>query len=182
MEKSWNDYDYDNNWDWNDNSYEDAANYIGGINGSHLTIGHIRQSESLPCKHKHKSPPGKKASHTQHHGTTTVKAFNNSYKRTQHNCTSTKQQQHKSKDKRILMTTSHTTSCTPKLHHVLQLQVIPPPADRPRSIYTCLPKDAPDLSLRPCGESVPQLCTVSNKKIPVYGVKYVPTSRTSSES
>ena len=26
------------------------------------------------------------------------------------------------------------------LHHVLQLQVIPPPADRLRSIYTCLPE------------------------------------------
>ena len=38
MEENWNDYDYDNSWDWNDNSYEDTANYIGGINESHLTI------------------------------------------------------------------------------------------------------------------------------------------------
>ena len=29
---------------------------------------------------------------------------------------------------------------------------------------------APDLPLRPCGESVPQLYTVTNKKIPVYGI------------
>ena len=37
------------------------------------------------------------------------------------------------------------------------------------------PKDyAPDLPLRPCGESVPQLYTVPNKKIAVYGMKYVP--------
>ena len=37
------------------------------------------------------------------------------------------------------------------------------------------PKDyAPDLPLRRCGELVPQLYTVTNKKIPVYGIKYVP--------
>ena len=37
------------------------------------------------------------------------------------------------------------------------------------------PKDyAPDPPLRPCGESVPQLYTVTSKKIPVYGIKYVP--------
>ena len=35
MEKNWNHYDYD-----------DTANYIGGINESHLTIGHIRQAKS----------------------------------------------------------------------------------------------------------------------------------------
>ena len=73
----------------NDNSYEDTANYIGGINESHLTIGHIRQAKSLPHKHKSKSPLGKHATHIQHHGTTTAKAFNNSCKRTEHDCTST---------------------------------------------------------------------------------------------
>ena len=42
------------------------------------------------------------------------------------------------------------------------------------STHVC-PKDyAPDLPLRPCGESVPQLYTVTSKKIPVYGIKYVP--------
>ena len=38
MEENWNDYDHDNSWDWNDNSYEDTANYIGGINESHLPL------------------------------------------------------------------------------------------------------------------------------------------------
>ena len=64
MEDSWNNYDYDNNWGWNDNGYEDTANYIGGINKSHLTIGHIRQAKSLSHKHKSKSLLGKKATYT----------------------------------------------------------------------------------------------------------------------
>ena len=63
-EENWNDYDYDKSWDWNDNSYEDTANYIGGINKSHLTIGHIRQAKSLLYKHKSKSLLGKKTTHT----------------------------------------------------------------------------------------------------------------------
>ena len=51
-------------------------------------------------------------------------------------------------------------------HHLL--------IDSGASTHVC-PKDyAPDLPLRPCGESVPQLYTVTNKKIPVYGIKYVP--------
>ena len=42
--------------------------------------------------------------------------------------------------------------------------------DSGASTHVC-PKDyAPDLPLRPCGESVPQLYTVTNKKIPVYDV------------
>ena len=46
--------------------------------------------------------------------------------------------------------------------------------DSGASTHVC-PKDfAPNLPLRPCGESVPQLYTVTNKKIPVYGIKYVP--------
>ena len=88
MEENWNDYDYDNSWDWNDNSYEDTANYIRGINESHLTIGHIRQAKSRLHKHKSKSLLGKKQ-HTQHHGTTTARAFNSSYKKTPHSYTST---------------------------------------------------------------------------------------------
>ena len=68
-EENWNDYDYDNSSDWNDNSYEDTANYIGGINESHLIIGHIRQAKSR--------------------GTTTARAFNNSYKKTPQSYTST---------------------------------------------------------------------------------------------
>ena len=64
MEENWNDYDYDNSWDWNDNSYEDTANYIGGINESHLTIGHIRQANSRLHKHKSKSLLGKRTTHT----------------------------------------------------------------------------------------------------------------------
>ena len=63
MEENWNDYNYDNSWDWNDNSYEDTANYIGGINGSHLTIGHIRQAKSMLHKRKFKSLLGKKTTH-----------------------------------------------------------------------------------------------------------------------
>ena len=51
-------------------------------------------------------------------------------------------------------------------HHLL--------IDSGASTHVC-PKDyAPDLPLRPCGEPVPQLYTVTNKKIPVYGIKYVP--------
>ena len=72
MEENWNGYDYDNSWDWNDNSYEDTANYIGGINESHLTIGHLAREQN-----------------TQHHGTTTARAFNNSYKKTTHSHTLT---------------------------------------------------------------------------------------------
>ena len=119
MEENWNDYDYDNSWDWNDNSYEDTANYIGGINESHLTTGHIRQAKSLLHKHKVKSLLGKKTAHTQHHGTTTARAFNNSPKRTQHNCASTWQQQHNSKETRRLRTPSHTTSCAPTSSHTI---------------------------------------------------------------
>ena len=89
MEENWNDYDYDTSWDWNDSSYEDTANYIGGINESHLTIGHIRQAKSLLHKHKSKSLLGKKTTHTQHHGTTPARPFNNSSKKTLHSYTST---------------------------------------------------------------------------------------------
>ena len=51
-------------------------------------------------------------------------------------------------------------------HHLL--------IDSAASTHVC-PKDyAPDLPLRPCEQPVPQLYTVTNKKIPVYGIKYVP--------
>ena len=46
--------------------------------------------------------------------------------------------------------------------------------DSGASTHVCLKDYAPDLPLRPCGESVPKLYTVTNKKIPVYGIKYVP--------
>ena len=110
--------------------------------------------------------------HTQHHGTTTARAFNNCSKKTPRSYTSTWQQQHNSKGTRRLRTLAHTT-------HVLQVQVIPPPPahlliDSGASTHVC-PKDyVPDLPLQPCGESVPQLYTVTNKKIPVYGIKCVP--------
>ena len=84
MEENWNDYDYDN-----DNSYDDTANYMGGINESHLAMGHIRQANSRLHKHKSKSLLGKRPTHTQHHGTTTARAFNNSYKKTTHSHTLT---------------------------------------------------------------------------------------------
>ena len=51
-------------------------------------------------------------------------------------------------------------------HHLL--------IDSGTSTRAC-PKDyAPDLPLRPCGESVPQQLYTVTKKIPVYGIKYVP--------
>ena len=77
IDESWNDYDNHNNWDWNDNSYEDAANYIRGIN---------EPTSDKQSHHRTSTNPNRL---TQHHGTTTAKAVNNSYKRTQHNCTST---------------------------------------------------------------------------------------------
>ena len=46
--------------------------------------------------------------------------------------------------------------------------------DSGASTHVCPNDYVPDLPLRPCGESVPQLYTVTNKKILVYGVKYVP--------
>ena len=96
----------------------------------------------------------------QHHGMTTASITNNTYKRTSHNYTSTLQQQHNNRNSEDLMTISHTTSCTP--------------TSSLTSAHVC-PKDySPVLPLRPCGESVPQLYTVTNKKIPVYGIKYVP--------
>ena len=150
MEESWNDYDCDNNWDWNDNSYEDTANYIGGTHKSHLTTGHIRQAKSLPRKHKPKSALGKKR-HMQHHGTTAAKAFNSSYMRTQRNCASTWQQQRESKDKRRLMTTSHTTSCTRTSDHTTTC----------RSTQECSPKG------RRAGSTTATLCRTSST--PLHG-------------
>ena len=85
---NWNDYDYDNSWDWNDNSYEDTANYIGGINESHLTIGYIRQ-ENHDYTSTNPNHYLAREQHTQHHGTTTARAFNNSYKKTPQSYTST---------------------------------------------------------------------------------------------
>ena len=106
--------------------------------------------------------------HTQHHGTTTAKAFNSSYKRTHHNYTSTWQQQHKSKETRRLRTPSRTTSCTPTSSHTTA-------CDRLRSIYTCLPEGLRARSTTTTLWRISsQLYTATNKKIPVYGIKYVP--------
>ena len=133
MEKNWNDYDYDNSWDWNDSSYEDTANYIGGINKSHLTIGHIRQAKSLLHKaqiqiatwqenntHNIMERPQQELStipQRRHHTATLRHSSSNTTTKEQEDCG------------------HHHT-----LHHVLQLQVIPSPAGRLRSIYTCLPE------------------------------------------
>ena len=111
--------------------------------------------------------------HIQHHETT----FNNSYKRIQHNCASIKQQQHKSKDtKKIDNNITHYImySNLKSDHHLL--------AASGASSHVCPKGYAPDLPLRPCGESVPQLYTATNQKIPLFGIKYVPTSRTTSGS
>ena len=118
MEENWNDYDYDNSWDWNDNSYEDTANYIRGINESHFTIGHISQAKSLLHKHKLKSLLGKKTTHTTSWNNHSKSFQQNSSKRTQHNCTST-YHHHNSKETRRLRTPSHTTSCTPTSSHTI---------------------------------------------------------------
>ena len=64
-----------------------------------------------------------------------------------------------------MRTLSHTTNF--KSHHHLLI-------DSGASAHVCSKDYAPDLPLRPCGESVPQLYTVTNRKIPVYGIKYVP--------
>ena len=168
MEENWNDNDYDNSWDWNDNSYEDTANYIGGINESHLTIGHIRQANSRLHKHKSKSLLGKR--------TTPTTSWNDHSKSFQQFLQEDNTQPHfdiaaarqPQRNKKIEDTITHYImySNFKSYHHLL--------IDSGASTHVC-PKDyAPDLPLRPCGESVPQLYTVTNKKIPVYGIKYVP--------
>ena len=168
MGENGNAYDYDNNWDWNDNSYEDTANYIGGINESHLTIGHIRQAKSLLHKRKLKSLLGKKTTHT-----TSWNGHSKSFQQFPQEGTTqlhfgiaaaTQQQ----RNKKIEDTITHyiVYSNFKSYHHLL--------ANSGASAHVC-PKDyAPDLPLRPCGESVPQLYTITNNKIPAYGVKYVP--------
>ena len=132
MEENWNDYDYDNSWDWNDNSYEDTANYIGGINESHLTIGHIRQANSRLHKHKSKSLLGKRTTHTTswNDRSKSFQQFLQEDNTQPHFDIAAARQQQRNKK----IEDYHT------LHHVLQLQVIPPPVDRLRSIYTCLPE------------------------------------------
>ena len=82
MDENWNDYDYDNSWGCNDNSYEDTANYIGGINESSPLDTSDKQSHYyISTNPSHYSA---RKQHTQHHGTTTARAFNNSSKKTQY--------------------------------------------------------------------------------------------------
>ena len=161
MEENWNDYDYDNSWDWNDNSYEDTANYIGGINESHLTIGHTRQANSRLHKRKSKSLLGKRTTHTT--------SWNDRSKSFQQFLQEDNTQPHfdiaaarqQQRNKKIENTITHYIMYSNfKSHHQLLI-------DSGASTHVC-PKDyAPDLP-------VPQLYTVTNKKIPVYGIKYVP--------
>ena len=164
MEENWNDYDYDNSWDWNDNSYEDTANYIGGINESHLTIGHIRQANSRLHKHKSKSLLGKRTTHTtswNDHSKSFQQFLQEDTTQPHFDIAAARQQQ---RNKKIEDTITHYImySNFKSYHHLL--------IDSGAYTHVC-PKDyAPDLPL----ESVPQLYTVTNKKIPVYGIKRVP--------
>ena len=113
MEESWNDYDWnDNSWDWNDYSHEGEANYIGGINESHLTIGHIRQGRPLQCKHKSKSLLGKRATHTtswNDHSTNYQQYLQEDRPQLHLNIAAATQQQKRGN----LTRTSLTTLCTP---------------------------------------------------------------------
>ena len=168
MEESWNDYDWnDNSWGWNDYSHEGEANYIGGINESHLTIGHVRQGRPLQCKHK-QSLLGKRATHTtswNDHSTIYQQYLQEDRPQLHLNIAAATQQQKRGKlDNNITHYIMY--SNFKSYHHLL--------IDSRASTHVC-PRDyAPDLPLRPCGESVPQLYTVTNKKIPVYGIMKYP--------
>ena len=163
MEESWNNYDYDNNWDWNDNSYEDAANYSGGINESHLTIGHVRQAKSLPCKHKPKSLLAKKTSHT-----TSWNDYSKSFQQFLQEDTTqlhfdieaaTQKQRQKKTDDNI---THYIMYSNFKSYHHLLID---------SGASTHVPKGLRyDLVENQFHSST--LCT-NSKKIPVYGIKYV---------
>ena len=133
-----------------------TANYIGGINESHLTIGHIRQAKPLLHKRKPKSLLGKKTTHTT--------SWNDRSKSFQQFLQEDTTQLHfdiaaatqQQRNKKIEDTVTHYIMCS--------------------NFYTFLPEG---LRARPttttlCGEAVPQLYTVTNKKIPVYCIKHVP--------
>ena len=125
MEENWNDYDYDNSWDWNDNSYEDTANYIEGINESHLTIGHIRQSKSRLHKHKSKSLLGKRTTQTtswDDHSKSFQQFLQEDTTQLHFDIAAAGQQQ---RNKKIEDTITH---------YIMYSN------DRLRSIYTCLPE------------------------------------------
>ena len=165
MEESWNDYDYDNSWGWNDNSYEDTANYIGGINGSHLTIGHIRQAKPLPHKRKSKALLGKKASHT-----TSWNDHSKSFRQFLQEDTTqlhfdiaaaTQKQRNKKIEDTIAQYIMYSNF---KSYHDL---LIDSGGLRARSTTTTLS----------CGESVPQRYTVTNKKSLSTAFSMFPTSR-----
>ena len=166
MEENRNDYDYDNSWDWNDNSYEGTANYIGGINESHLTIGHIRQANSRLHKHKSKSLLGKRPTHTtswNDHSKSFQQFLQEDNSQLHFDIAAARQPQ---RNKKIEDTNYIMYSNFKSYHHLL--------IDSGAPTHVCPKGYAPDLPLRPCGESVSQLYTVTNKKIPVYGIKYVP--------
>ena len=146
MEENWNDYDYDNSWDWNDNSYEDTANYIGGINESHLTIGHIRQAKSRLHKHKSKSLLGKKTTQTtswNDHSKSFQQFLQEDTTQLHFDIAAATQQQRNKKIKDTI--THHIMYLNFKSYHHLLI-------DSGASTHVC-PKDyAADLPLRPCGE------------------------------
>ena len=134
------------------------------IHASHLTIGHIRQAKSLPHKRKPESLLGKKASHT-----TSWNDRSNRFQQFQQEDTTqlrfdiaaaTQKQRQNQIDDNI---THYIMYSNFKSYHRL---LIEPGA----STYVYSKDYAPDLPPRP----VPQLYTVTAKKIPVYGIKYVP--------
>ena len=150
MEESWNDYDYDNSWAWNDNSYQKTASYIGGINESHLTIGHIRQAKSLPRKHKPKSLLGKKASHTtswNDHSKSFQPFLQQDTPQLPFNIAAATQKQRQKKVEDIITHYIMYSDFKSYNHLLIDSGAL--------SAHFC-PKDyALDLRLRPCGESVP---------------------------
>ena len=113
MEENWNDYNYDNSWDWNDNSYEDTD-----INESRLTIGHIRQAKSLLHKRNSKSLLGKKTTHTtswNDHSKSFQQFLQEDATQLHFDIAAATQQQRNKK----IEAPSHTTSCTPTSSHTV---------------------------------------------------------------
>ena len=158
MEENWNDYDYDNSWDLNDNNYEDTANYIGHTSPLDTSDKQSHYYTSTNSNHylERRNIMERPRLSTIPQEDTTQLHFD---------IAAATQQQ---RNKKIEDTITHYIMCSnfKSYHHLL--------IDSGASTHVC-PKDyAPDLPLRPCGESVPQLYTVTNKKIPVYGIKYVP--------
>ena len=130
--------------------------------------GHFRQAQSLLHKHKSKSLLGKKTTHTtswNDHSESFQQFLQEDTTQLHFDIAAATQQQ---RNKKIEDTITHYImySNFKSYHHLL--------IDSGASTHVCPEDCAPDLPLRPCGESDPQLYTVTNKKIPVYGIKYVP--------